>query len=236
MIACKNVVSNNSNSTHILDTGSFLIEVPINWEYKKQKGIDSFVGQIIGKNVKINFDYSGMGYANSLLSTEIEYLEENEVEWKPLNEPYYKPDVIYTSVPDLIAERERIMKEKGIIDTNLVRVEPFQIPQTKFEREKNDTSIADFWATLTYKDTIVKLGIKIPDNIKQHHFDIDTFENRYYRKIIYPKSDKTKERITGIYFSDLKSNFNFNMYSLNLDTENQEKAIKAFKTIRINRK
>lgn len=234
LTSCKNVISNNNNSTHTVDTGSFLIEVPINWSYKTQKGKDSFVGQVIGKNVELNFDYSEMGYANNLLLTPIEYLEEND--WQPLIEPYYKPDVIYTSSADLIAEREKVMKEKGITDTNLVKVEPFQLPQTKFESEKNDTAITDFWATLTYKDTTVKIGIKIPDKIKQHNFDIDTLESRYYRKIIYPKSHKVKQGITGIYFRDLNSGFNFNMYALNLNLENQEKAIKAFKTIRINRK
>ena len=48
--SCKKI---NSSEKKIIDTGKFTIEVPANWNYKKEKGIDSFVGRIEGKKVEL---------------------------------------------------------------------------------------------------------------------------------------------------------------------------------------
>jgi hypothetical protein len=219
---------------HTIDTGAFQIEVPRNWVYKKEKGIDSFVGKIVGDSVKLSFDYSEAGYANSLLSTENDYFDENESEWMPISAPYFKMGVTYTS-GSVVSEREKIMKEEGIKDTSLVKVENFQIPTVKIQKEEKDTSKGDYQIRLTYKDTSVVIGFKIPNEIKQHNFEVDTVDNIYYRKIIYPK-ETIEDGITGIYFKDLKSNFKFNICGHNLSKANSEKAIKAFKSLKIKRK
>ncbi|MEM6378853.1 MAG: hypothetical protein AAF705_11585, partial [Bacteroidota bacterium] len=64
------------------------------------------------------------------------------------------------------------------------------------------------------------------------HIQVDTI-NGYYRKIIQPKEGSIG--MTGIYFKDLNSSFDFNMTGDSLSKENQEKAIAAFKTITIKR-
>ena len=48
----------------VLDLKVFKITVPKDWIYKKQKGIDSFVGEISTGNSSLSFDYSTMGYAS----------------------------------------------------------------------------------------------------------------------------------------------------------------------------
>lgn len=48
----------------VLDLKVFRITVPKDWIYKKQKGIDSFVGEISTGNSSLSFDYSTMGYAS----------------------------------------------------------------------------------------------------------------------------------------------------------------------------
>jgi hypothetical protein len=144
---------------HKIDTGSFQIEVPSDWAYKKEKGMDSFVGKIVGDSLELSFDYSEGGYANPLFSTEKDYLEENKEDWMPIDEPYYKVGVVYTS-GSVQAERENLMKEKGITDTNLVKVEPFQIPIVQIRKEKIDTLKSDYFVTLTYKDTSVTINMR----------------------------------------------------------------------------
>ena len=166
IIGCKEP---NPNEKKIIDTGGFEIEVPANWKYKKERGIDSFVGRIKSKEVDLSFDWSEMGYANHLLADEREFIYERKWDWMPMGIPYGEVGVTYTSADNIEAERNRIMKEKGITDTSLVRVEEIQIPKEEiiFEAGK-------YKATLTYKDTSIQVSIEIPEEVRNHVFQIDT--------------------------------------------------------------
>ena len=212
LIFCGLIGCNSSLKTKSINTGQFEIDVPVSWEYIKERGIDSFIGKIKGNGVELNFDLSKFGYANHLIPTETEYIYETEYQWMPLA-PYQKKGVYYTT-GNVKGERERIMKSKGITDTSLVIVEPFQNPDILIIKENNQYS-----ATLTYKDTIVRLNIEIPEKVKDHIFEIDTINN-YKRKIVYPKSGK--KGMTGVYMEDLNSSFNFNLVGENIDMNNQE--------------
>jgi len=223
LIGCKEP---NRNNKKIIDTGAFEIEVPANWEYKKEKGTDSFVGKIESEEVELYFDWSEMGYANHLSPTIDEYIENGEWEWT-ISSPYMKRGIIYTS-GDVIGERNRIMENKGITDTTKVKVEKIQIPKKEILFEEGI-----YKAILTYKDTVQEVNIEIPEKVKKYHFEIDTI-GFYHRKIINPKNGI--EGMTGVYFQDLNSSFNFNLVGKNLSVENQERAIEAFKTIKIKRK
>lgn len=70
LIGCK---ESTPNETKLIDTGGFEIELPVEWKYKKEKGIDSFVGRIVGKEIDLHFDWSEMGYANHLIENETEF-------------------------------------------------------------------------------------------------------------------------------------------------------------------
>ncbi len=87
---------NNGNEKKIINTGKFEIGVPANWKYKKEKGIDSFVGKIESEDVELHFDWSEMGYANHLAPTIEEYGEYGEWEWM-IPPPYMKQGITYTS-------------------------------------------------------------------------------------------------------------------------------------------
>jgi len=211
----------------IIDTGRFEIEVPSNWNYKKERGIDSFVGRIKSNGVDLYFDWSEMGYANQLIPNEEEFIYERKWEWMPMEIPYGEIGVTYTSANNIEAERDRIMKEEGITDTSLVKVEEIQIPEEKIVIEGGE-----YRAILTYKDTTIQVMIEIPEEVRNHKFEIDTI-GTYKRKIIRPKNGDIG--MTAVYFEDLESDFNFNLVGENLSLENQEKAIKAFKSIKIKR-
>lgn len=217
----------NPNKKKIIDTGGFEIEVPANWKYKKERGIDSFVGRIVSNGVELSFDMSEMGYADHLIPNEMEFVYEDR-DWGPIGIPYGEPGVIYTSATNVEAERERIMKEKGITDSSLVRVEKIQIPKEEIIIIKNE-----YQAILTYEDTTVFIKIEIPEETKKHLIQVDTINN-YKRKLIRPRDHE--RGMTGVYFKDLKSDFNFNLVGENLSLENQEKAFNAFKTIKLKRR
>ena len=206
----------SSNELKIIDTGGFEIEVPANWKYKKRNGFDSFIGSIRGSGVDLDFDMSGGGFANHLIPSENEFIHDQDYKW-----------IIYTGKSGVEAARERIMKEKGITDTALVKVEPFQTPKVEIIKDG-----FNYRAVLTYRDTTVNVVIDIPEEIKNHLIEIDTIDN-YRRKIIRPRSGK--RGMTGIYLEDLSSGFNFNLSDNNLSAENQEKAIMAFKSIKFKR-
>ena len=87
----------NPDERKIIDTGGFEIEVPVTWKYKKERGIDSFVGRIKSNRVNLSFDWSEMGYASHLIPSEQEFIYEKENEWMPINLPYAKKGVTYTS-------------------------------------------------------------------------------------------------------------------------------------------
>lgn len=224
IIGCKEP---NPNEKKIIDAGGFEIEVPANWKYKKERGIDSFVGRIKSKGVDLSFDWSEMGYANHLLPDKIEFVYERKWEWIPMGIPYGEIGVTYTSADNIEAERNRIMKEKGITDTSLVRVEKIQIPKEEIIFEDGK-----YKAILTYKDTSVQVVIETPEEVTKHVFQIDTI-GTYRRKIIRPKN--SVDGMTGVYFRDMQSDFNFNLVGENLSLENQELAVNAFKTIKIKR-
>lgn len=210
----------------ILDTGSFTIKVPGDWEYKEEEGVDSFVGRIEGEDVVLFFDWSEMGYSNSLIPTKYEYMYEVRWNWLPVQLPYAQPEVTYTN-GDVDALRAEIMREKGITDSSMVKVEKFQIPEININLGKDA-----FEAILIYKDTTIQHFVEFPEEIKSHQIVVDTLGN-YERKIV--RSTIEFSGITGVYFEDLNSSFNFNIVGENLSFENQDKAIEAFKTISLKR-
>lgn len=53
-----------NNMYKVLDFKVFKITVPKQWNYKEQKGIDSFAGDISTGKSALSFDYSTMGYAS----------------------------------------------------------------------------------------------------------------------------------------------------------------------------
>ena len=64
-----------------IDTGAFSIQVPNEWKYKPEKGLDSFVGIFkTGNDDTLSFDLSGMGYANRLIRSPMEYAI-RELKW-----------------------------------------------------------------------------------------------------------------------------------------------------------
>jgi hypothetical protein len=190
-----------------LNLVEFTISVPKQWNSNiPQDQEDSLVGQIFGPNVELSFDCSNRGYANHLLFTEQEYLKKGE--W--MHDCYFcKPGIAFSNgMPNIGAQK--------YIHT------PTAQQKIKFPK-------ADYVADLSYKDSTVYLPIEIPQEIKQNNIQLDS-DSKYVYKTIWAKVPG--KGITGIYIHSRKSYFNFQMNGKNLSANDQESALKAFKTIR----
>ena len=220
------------NNLKLLDLGAFQITVPENWKYIKEQGDDSFIGRIASPNLLLSFDFSSNGYANSLLSTEEEYIIDEE--W---NQGYfYKPGVTYTANFNVKNEKIAQMKKLGTTDSTLVKVEADPSYETKRNilrptpAEKTKYPKADYIAHLTYRNQKIDVPIEIPVEIKAHYITIDS-TGKYMIKTIWPKVPG--KGMTGVYMKSRKSSLNFQISGEGLPKAQEGLALQAFKTIKI---
>ncbi|MDB5137677.1 MAG: hypothetical protein JWP37_4280 [Mucilaginibacter sp.] len=216
-----------------LDLGAFKISVPNDWNYQKMQGEDSFIGRILGPKAVLYFDCSDRGYANHLIPTEDEYLKEEN--WL-MNCPLYKPGITYTANFNVNSEKARQMKEKGITDSSLVKVEGdpcfnakklIHLPTSKQIIKYPN---ADYIADLIYKGDTTIMPINVPVEIKKQNIKVDSTD-KYVYKTIWPKV--SGKGMTGIYIHRRTSSSNFMMVAKDLTPEDQELALQAFKTIKL---
>jgi hypothetical protein len=214
----------------VLDLGQFSLQVPGDWTYKEENGIDSFVGTIIGSECRLSFDCSEMGYANSLINTPEEYAEEISQSFSYV---FMKPGVIYTT-GNVEALRKEELKKVSVEDTASVIVEGEIIPDRRiYKPSPKDLQIyrdADFLVELRHRDSVVTMPIVLPDEIRKHNIVVDTVGN-YVRKLIWPK--QPGHGTTGVYYKKLNGSFNLQISGTDLPPEEQTNAITAFKTIKI---
>jgi hypothetical protein len=215
-----------------VDIGNFKITIPDNWGYVEQEGVDSFVGKFVahsnGEKYSLSFDFSQMGYANSLLPSETEFVYDQQWQWIPIHY-FIEPGTIYTS-GDIEATRKEKMQAKGITDSSLIKVEPIPEPEVKIVKKYNDSISYDYLAYLTCKDSTVVHRIDLPERILKHRVSVDTV-GHFRRKLIQPESGHSG--MTGVYFEDLFSELNFQINGKNLPIELQEQATETFKSIKI---
>lgn len=215
-----------------MDLIYFSIEVPANWKYIKQQGIDSFVGEIRGPKVKLSFDCSDRGYASSLIQAPEEYIERQvAISYSHL---FNEPDVIYTHEKRVRNVKADEMKKLNTTDSSRVKVKPFIRPQTKIYKPTDKDLMkfknADYLVSLTYKDSTITVGVTLPDDIRKHNVKIDTVD-KFVIKTIWPK--KTGDGMTGVYYRKLDSRFDLQINGQNLKEQQQAEALKAFRTVKI---
>lgn len=224
MIACN---TSDSNELKVLDTGLFEIQVPSNWKYKEKQGIDSQVGIIKGGRIKLDFDWSEMGYANNLIQTKNEFLLSKKNSMVPGPIPYGEEGVTYVLNENIENKRNELIKKYGSSDSTKIRVEELQIPINEVLLEKDD-----YYLVSKYRDTTTRMKIEIPEEIMNHEIAYDTI-GQYVIKTI--KSKSAEIGTTGIYIEDLESDFNFNLVGYDLSKQNQDIVLEVFKTIKLKR-
>jgi hypothetical protein len=229
LIGCVSMI----DDLKMLDLNAFKITIPGSWKYIKEQGDDSFIGKISvpASKSSLEFDFSGNGYANSLIPTEQEYLKKEK--WKKIGY-FYKVGVTYTADFNVKTERAAEMKKLSTTDSTKVHVEADPSYETKTnvhlptQAQKIKYPNADYVADLTFRDSTIHVPIEIPLAIKGHNIKVDSTD-KYIVRTIWPKIPGTG--ITGIYFKGRSSRLTFNMVGINLSKKDQELALQAFKTI-----
>lgn len=211
--------------------------MPQTWYFEPLEGIDSYVGKItIGKKSNLFFEYSEMGYADHLTPTKKEYLEKQTRTLADIFvSPFLKEGVTYVNKEDVSNQKRQMMRDRGITDSALVKVEadPLPMVQRKFYVPNNQQKLqfpnADYIAELSYHGQTKLDAIELPPEIKQSNMQIDS-DQRFIYKTIWPKVAGTGK--TGMYVQSRKSQANFVISAKNLSAADQADALKAFKTIR----
>ena len=222
----------SSFNSKVLDAEAFTINTPRSWKYIKRRGIDSFVGEIKGPNVRLTFDQSSSGYARPWIKNPEEYI----LSYISANysRVFNDPNVSYTdsSLVQHVIELELYKVSIGVShfkDTAAVRVEPYIEPDIKIENLPWDNE-ADYQVNLSYKDSTVTFPVAYPEEFKRYNFKFDTVDN-FIIKTYWPKEPGTG--VTGIYFRKINNGFDLGITGENLSKKKQEKVLKAFSTIKI---
>src|SRR5690625_4740972 len=206
-----------SASTRILAFDEFEISIPDDWNYNSKNGTDSFYGTINANGYKLFFDYSEMGFANSLINSKQEYIE------------YYKKDWLLIALQSIKLGKSN-QNLQFIDKDDLIKDYSTISDTTSLNQADVYEDNANYYTKLYYNDVLKTIKIQFPCEIENHNIQIDTLGN-FYRKIIYPK--KSGEGITGLYLKDLKSNLNFQISSENLDIDTQNQFINMIKTLKL---
>jgi hypothetical protein len=219
--------------TKNLDLTYFSIDIPSGWSYEPGEGTDSFNGTITTSSGSITFDYSTKGYANSLALTEQQFLADPK-NWKTSTCYFCKPGVTYVPKDSVDQDQKQSLLKpqvKGIppaqIEAIIEYSQHIHRPDMQWQRYYPG---ADYIADLKYQDSTIYVPIYIPKIIKNENIHIDTTE-KYIIKTVWPKI--VENGITGVYIKSRTSQLNFNIKGADLTQDEQEKALKAFKTIKL---
>lgn len=231
---CLSLANNNQKTINLWE---FEISTPVNWFYEPLEGIDAFVGQIkIDKKDTLFFENSSTGLADSLVESDESYLKREVFELADrFGDSFLKEGITYTNKENVQTLKAELMKKEGVTDSSLVKVQisPAEAVQRKYYKPNAQQKLkfpkADYIVQLTYHGKTDFEPVELPTKIKQVNVKHDTDKNYVY-KTIWPKITGHGE--TGIYIHSRKSTYTFVMVAKNLSAQNQEDALKAFKTIR----
>jgi len=193
--------------------GSYEFVFPSNYSRTYVQGFDSQPGYIQGEGMTIGFDYGY--YSSSLVETPEEYIE-SEV-WKIFAfNPFMRPDSTYYNQywKQILLER----LEKKVID-------------------KSKPDSLEYMAICRLNDTTFNFKIDLPEEIRNHKFEIDTI-NGHYRKIVRAKN--SFEGTTGMYIYDIKGfseSFNahlgLSISTSGISSSQQDSILRIFKSVNV---
>lgn len=130
---------------------------------------------------------------------------------------------LISSQDEYLTKQEWYNGQVGFLqtDSKIIVHKPNSADKVKFPK-------ADFVADITNEGKTNSIAIEIPAEINAHHIKIDSTD-KYIFKTIWPKTPG--KGMTGIYFHNRTSHFNFQMSGRNLSAKDQQLALQAFKTI-----
>jgi len=210
------ICSCKSNNWKTVELGRFLLDVPQNFNFKHQVGIDSEGGVITNDTIIFFANYGR--YTDTLFPTPQQYLARH----------YFVNDA-----------QGQFMKAGIVYDNNnYPKIEVISIrPATAKDSDKiHFYGGADYIATCRHKNKEFKWPIRLPTDIKKHTIKEDSV-NHMYRRIAVPHQGY--KGMTAIYLRDkLKAGeSSYDCYAIvigadSLTAKQQALALKIYNTLR----
>jgi hypothetical protein len=209
---------NAKNQRGKITIGEYTFNFPNDFELLEGKGIDSYAGKIKGDSLWLGFDYGY--YSNLIVETPQEYLETG----------FWKMDAYICFVK---AENSFMPERTRQIDLLYSKPIKTKADSTRFEG-------ADLIAVCKLDSMSFEYGLKLPDEIKEHDFIVDTV-NGHYRKIVIAKNPQNGN--TGMFIKNLNGfNESMNAYSAlsigtsRLTKNQQDSIVKVFLNVKVKNK
>ncbi len=199
-----------------IELGRYLLDVPQDFNFKLQNGIDSQGGEITNDTIKLYTDFGY--YTDTLFQTPQEYLNKRWFIFDAQTQ-FEKPGITYDS------------NTYPKIDVIAIR------PSTLQDSDKvGFFGGSDYIATCKHENRLFNWPVKLPQDIKRHIVKIDTF-NHLYRRLAVPVNGTMGE--TAVYMRDKRSYNNSigNYYGVVIGTDSlsvkqQTLVLKIFNTLR----
>lgn len=199
---------------NVIKIGSYQFDFPNDYTLVKEKGIDSYVGKIVGDSLTIRFDYGY--YSNSLAETPDEYLDKE----------HWKLEAAYQFMKDGVTYDNSSYPKVDVLEIRVAT-----LLDSTFEKG------VDYIATCKHSEKKFEFPIYLPDETEKYEFKIDTLSG-HFRKLMI--ANDPSDGLTGIYIKDLnsynqsiKSSLALSMTAGDLTKQQQELALRIFETARI---
>lgn len=200
---------------HKIDLGSFELEAPKAYKYKRIQGIDSYVGQISNGKTTFEFDYGW--YSNNKPLTPKEIFEDTKT-------------VLYWD--ELAAAFEGKFGRDGLL---------FKIQEELIIKDVWPQGNGQFLARLEMDGQHAEIRFEpFVSGYDAEYFQYEILEMEdefYYKKIYIPKELKTGKR-AGVYIADLKSKkenpYGYNQlafYTFDMKPNNQKELAEILRTV-----
>lgn len=212
-----------TNGWKIIDTGAFTIEVPSGYKYYRQKGIDSFVGEIRGKDLKIFFDYGY--YTNKGPLTDDEFFEKYALGGINRQKVYNLLNVFDSLLAAEIMKKIKVVKIDTLPEDTLFTFEK-HLATVQYDNQRIE---APFWAWYVPE---------ADENSANFEINIDTLDG-WQRKIFFPVNNNTQRSgvlLKGEYEPSINSYLSLGLNIYNANQTNKALILKILHSVKPTKK
>lgn len=212
--SCSSDIGEKVTGLNVIEIGSYQFDFPNDFNLVKERGVDSYVGKIIGDSLTIRFDYGY--YSNSFVETPNEYITKE----------HWKMEMTYQFL------------EEGVTydNSNYPKVDIIEIKAVSHNDSVFEKGV-DYLAIYKRNEAKFEFQISLPNEIKKYKFKTDTLSGHFRKFVI---ANDPIEGLTGLYLKDIES-YNKSMNSslaLSISTvavtkKQQELVMKIFESVKI---
>ncbi|WP_103068461.1 hypothetical protein [Aquimarina sediminis] len=185
-------VKQEDGQNHLIDFKSFSIIVPVDFKFKKQKGIDSYIGKIENDNTTFHFDY-GL-YSPRPPITKEQFYENNK---KELDQ---KSTQLFLKLIDLQPYRDKDNRINPLEITKKIKNLSLKVMHDSIVLSKGQNTICEYYYSFEFENTEFKIPLPISkkesDDFEYYEIKTDTINN--YQRTIAIWKNKNVENYSSV--------------------------------------